>query len=59
LIGTDEEKALSELRNRSVGFFITDSKGKAKISDLKAKTYYVCGVRRTGVELEFGTFPWN
>lgn len=48
LIGTDEEKALNELRNRAVGFFITDSKGKAKISGLKAKTYYLCGVRKTG-----------
>ncbi len=55
LIGTDEEKALNELRSRAVGFFITDSKGKAKISGLKAETYYVCGVSR----MDRGIGAWN
>src|ERR1044072_9377933 len=59
LIGTDEEKALSELRNLAVGFFITDSKGKAKISGLKAKTYYVCGVRKTGRRTWHGIGVWD
>jgi hypothetical protein len=55
LVGTDEEKALNELRSRAVGFFVTDSKGKAKISDLEAGTYYVCGVSRAARKIG----AWN
>ncbi len=37
-------KTMNGLRNHALTFFITDSQGKAEIKDLKAGTYYICGI---------------
>jgi hypothetical protein len=57
------EKALEVLRSTAIDFIITDSRGKAVVKKLEAKTYYVCGISQTHqgvgiwnvrVDLQFG-----
>ncbi|HEV7644789.1 MAG TPA: hypothetical protein VGO50_12660 [Pyrinomonadaceae bacterium] len=55
LIDADCEKAIEELKNRAIKFIITDSRRKAVVKDLKAKTYYICGISRTNQ----GVGIWN
>jgi len=38
---------MGELRSEALKFFITDSQGKARIEELEAGTYYICGVGET------------
>lgn len=56
-------KTMNGLRNHALTFFITDSQGKAELKDLKAGTYYICGISHSPrgvviwnvpVELKFG-----
>lgn len=47
LINGSYAKALDTLRIRSVRFFVIDVEGKAKIENLKAGIYFVCGVGET------------
>jgi hypothetical protein len=46
---------LEELRSTAIDFIITDSRGKAVVKKLEAKTYYVCGISRT----HQGVGIWN
>ncbi len=47
LINACYAKALDVLRIQAVKFFLIDSQGKAKIEDLRAGIYYVCGMGET------------
>ncbi|HEV7643197.1 MAG TPA: hypothetical protein VGO50_04575 [Pyrinomonadaceae bacterium] len=55
LIDADHEKAIEQLKSRAIKFIITDSQGKVVVKDLKAKTYYICGISRT----HQGVGVWN
>ena len=47
--------AADVLRTQAVKFFVTDSEGRAEVSDLHAGTYYICGAGESGR----GSGVWN
>jgi hypothetical protein len=55
LICASYAKAMNVLKSKAIKSFMTDFQGKAKIEDLIAGTYYVCGVCEMGRE----TGVWN
>ena len=48
-------RTMNALRNHSLTFCITDSRGKAEKTGLKAGNYYICGIGHT----EQGVVIWN
>ena len=48
-------RTMDALRNLSVGFFITDSRGRAEVKKLKTGSYYICGISYTAQEAKV----WN
>ena len=48
-------RTMNALRNHALRFFITDTAGKAEVKQLKAGTYYICGIGYTPQEVRI----WN